>query len=1127
MTRYTKWLLPLLLLLVCFCFCSAGAEVASLSVYLTGIKTAGDGSPVTVPLTGSFRVLQNGEEIGTIDAGTDSILLTDPARIRLVPVPQTFSTEWDLTAAYVDVKVEAGSSVIVPVTLQLLRNAAPGDHQHETESDASSAEPDWMKNTQATSEGTQTSLAVQEPSYAAVTVGPTPTLPPFDAAALSSPEPNLSSLYVSGTCWFDSSADGLYDMSEATIPGVKIEMDGIKNGQHYETVSGENGLWCIDNVDPAAYNLTVTAPEGMMFTRTSNHNGRRSIITKDGVGKASKRIDLNDKVSKKGQYIGFTWTAEISGICFLDANYNGMYDEGEEPLKNVKITAIKQARDEEVAVAHSGEDGRYTLTGLRGNTYKMRAVLPDNGCDFTITVNHPLGNHFKARPGRRENFWTDFSLVEAQKREMNVGAIFPGTITGTVYMDNDFSGSYSGSEKIVSGFQVTLKDLRGTVIATDKTSVKGKYELTEVPPGDYTLSVYALSGYAFTKVGEGNVIRNLTAGEGYSEPFHVDLRQDLTGMDIGMIQPGTVTGTVFADRNDNGVQDGGEGGLPGVVVRLMSEEGEEAFSGLIGESGQYLFDAVMPGRYYLEFELPADAVFARMTDGGNAIAGNGTIGQSEVFNFATAAHVTGPVCGALTLGHIQGMAYHDSDGNGIFAAPEEKQAGVQLSLIPSRSELEPIHITTDEEGRFSFEQLRPDAYTLSVACPASMVLSRTDQISLPLNPGRNSQEIQLTVAMGDSWEDQHLGVVTPAALKGQIWFDENNNGLFDDWESRPEGYEVTVTDDLTGKTFDTLRTDAEGVFATGGLIPGSFSVSFLLNDSIVASVPGDSVFVEKDGRLTVEAITLSENEERGGLLMGIIRYTSLDGSVWIDRGDAVEPLADAEIRLTDGQGNIFQTSLTDGNGHYRFMQLVPGEYVLEATMPEGCVIIEPYDRRLEGGSRISVITHAVNREGSSDPFAVSMGQDVSQMDIGCVLPGRLGDLCWLDLDGDGLQGMDEPGIPGVHIELLRDGTVVAETASDQYGFYRFEDIYPAVYVMRVTPPAEVRPTSPRTDIPIIASVLQEEGEEVFLSAEIPVMSDKATYNADMGFVCRREGVYPPGIGEAKTQNWTKVFSTDE
>ena len=269
----------------------------------------------------------------------------------------------------------------------------------------------------------------------------------------------------------------------------------------------------------------------------------------------------------------------------------------------------------------------------------------------------------------------------------------------------------------------------------------------------------------------------------------------------------------------------------------------------------------------------------------------------------------------------------------------------------------------------------------------------------------------------------------------------------------------------------------------------------------------------------LQGIELRENEDREGLLLGIVKYTNISGSVWIDRGgDAVEMLAGTQISLTDGDGNVISTQKTDGTGAYRFTKLMPGTYQLEAMMPEGCVIIEPGDSRLNK-ERVSVMTHTVNRSGSSDLIDLKMGKDRKKMNIGCVLPGQLGDFCWLDLDGDGLQGMDEPGIANVQIELLRDGAVVAETVTDQYGFYRFNDLYPAAYTMRVYAPAEVKPTKRRTDIPMIASVLEEVDGDVFESVEVQVVSSKANYNADIGFVCRQKGVMPAGAGTGKTQNW--------
>ena len=1237
---------------------AAGADVATLGIYLCGKRPAGSGAEATVRLEGSFRVYQNGEEVGVIEAGKTTLTLPGTDRIRIVPLPETIDPEWDISTAYCEVLPEAGGTTTVPVILYPMKDG--GDETETPAETPETAETEPAEQTE--SAGTEEPAEEpgdepdepeagedDEPESVPLSAGaaPTPTLPPFDTSVLEpTPEPEWKALeagtgsvrvlafhdpngnglpgeneapvagvtvcllteaeepvaavttgtdgfaefhnlpegkyrirailpdgwafgrksgeheayasifgtptvgeetsapftvkasetatpgiavnkclHVSGACWFESETDGLMKDGEAVLPGVKIELNGDKNGLHYETVSGADGKWRIDRVAPAFYTLTVHAPEGMMFTRAAKRNGRKTVIAKEGSGKGSKKLDLNDNESKENQYIGFTWAGQITGRCFLDANYNGMYDEGELPMAGVKVTAIKQNKDEEIAVTYSGDDGFFTLTGLRGNTYRMRAVLPDDGSEFSLAVSDPLGNHFKARPGRRENFWPDFRLGDGEQRVMNVGVIYPGSITGTVYMDNDFSASRNGKEKIVSGYLVALKNEKGETIATDKTSVKGKYELTKLPPGNYHLSVTALKGYAFTKLGEGNVILNLNGGEGYSETFFLALGENRTGMDIGMIQPGTVEGMVFADRNDNGLRDEGESGLPGVTVRLMSGEGE-AFSTVVGGDGKYLFDAVMPGEYWLEYELPENAVFARVRDGGNTIGSETAAGQSAHFTLATGGYAQGPACGALTLGRITGSAYHDHDGDGVPSGDEEVMPGMTVTLTPSREELEEVTVTSGEDGRFSLENLRPDTYTLTVGCPEDHVLSRTDSLTLPLTAGKDTQSISLTVEMGAEWTDQALGAVIPAGLSGQLWLDENNNGLFDAGESTPAGYAVTVTDDRTGRVFDTLVTDGEGRFETEGMIPGTFTVSFPLDENTISALPGDSVFKQSGSQLVVQSIPLAEDERRDDLTLGIVKYTSIGGTVWIDRGDAIEPLAGAEVVLKDETGTAVQTATTGESGAYRFEKLMPGTFILEASMPEGCVIIEPDDHRLQGG-QISVITEASNRNGRSDEIELKMAEDRLTMNIGCVLPGRIGDYCWLDRDGDGLQGMGEEGLPGVRIELMRDGEPIMETVSDQYGFYRFSDIYPAEYTLRVTPPVQVHPTVRRTDIRLIASVLEETEDEICESVEFEVESDKANYNVDLGFVLRDEDELPPGIGEGKTQDWSKTTRNEE
>ena len=926
--------------------------------------------------------------------------------------------------------------------------------------------------------------------------------------------------HVSGYCWRETEDDGLYTKDEKRIAGVRITLDGQKNNLHYETVSESDGSWRIDRVRPAFYTLTAYAPDGMMLARYTTSKGTRSYLTQEGSTKASRTIDLNDKESKEDLPIGFTKAAEIRGICYLDANYNGVYDEGEQPLAGVKVTVIKQMTDEDITSAKSGEDGRFVLTGLRGNTYKLKALLPEDGSTFTTLSDDPMGNRFKSRPERRENFWNDFQLENAQTREIAIGAIYPATIKGTVYMDDDFSGTMNGTEKIVSGFLVTLLDSAGNTVTSDKSNIKGVYELTGIAPGEYTLSVTAVKGYAFTRTGAENVILNGNGGLGYSEPFRVEISDQLTGKDIGMIRPGTVEGDVFADRNDNGVRDSGENGLPGVVVRLMNEEDGEAFRAEIGEDGHFLFDAVMPGNYYVEYLLPENAVFARQAAGGNEIAGGTGTGRSESFAFATGDYRQAPLCGALTLGHVRGEAYHDRNGNGLRDDGEETLEGMTITLVPAREDHAEVTASTGADGLFSLEGLRPDTYTLRAETPVGTVVSRTQGTTLPLTAGKAEQEAALDVPMGSEWNDQMIGAVIPSAISGRVWLDENNNGIFDPGEATPEGLTVLITDEETGSLFDTPVTDGEGRFSVSGMIPGSFSVSFPLDENTLAPKAGDNQFRQEGSSLVMTGVSLAENDAREDLLLGIIRYTRISGSVWIDRGSAVTPLSGAAITLMDEADQMLAATVSDEDGQYAFNGLMPGTYRLATELPEGCVVIEPGDSRLNGNVR-SVMTSTLNRNGVSDPIDLKMNKNQDGMDIGSVLPGSIGDFCWLDLNGDGLQGAGEGGIPGVRIEVVRDGVTVAETVSDQYGFYRVTDLYPAVYSLVVTPPDEVKPTVHRTDTPMIASALEETDGATCCVPEVIVESSLPNYNVDLGFLLRREDAYPQGYGEGKTQIWTR------
>lgn len=80
-----------------------------------------------------------------------------------------------------------------------------------------------------------------------------------------------------------------------------------------------------------------------------------------------------------------------------------------------------------------------------------------------------------------------------------------------------------------------------------------------------------------------------------------------------------------------------------------------------------------------------------------------------------------------------------------------------------------------------------------------------------------------------------------------------------------------------------------------------------------------------------------------------------------------------------------------------------------------------------------------------------------KMDAFCLTitgPASLGDRVWKDDNSDGIQNNGEVGVAGVTLALLNSsGTVIATTTTDAMGMYKFANLAPGNYSVRVTPPA--------------------------------------------------------------------------
>jgi protocatechuate 3,4-dioxygenase beta subunit len=931
---------------------------------------------------------------------------------------------------------------------------------------------------------------------------------------------------ISGRIWLDSNENGIMDDSEPGLKDCEVSLTGTHNGQNYSYTTDDTGRYEITaRIDTYLY--TVKGPEGMSFTRYSAEGGlNRSIITTEGVGAGERQYAIESGTREENQNIGFVPGVILEGVAFMDDNYNGVWDEGEQLLSDVTLELTKAAVEKDLGVVVTGQDGAFRFDSLRGGEYNLRAVLPDTGVVFTCVPvsDADYKNLFVQHTGRRETTVT-VSLASGERRDVGVGAVVPGSLAGGVFADANYNGLYDAGEDPVSGVPVMLLDQEGETVASVKTNASGRFAFEDLMPMAYTIAVEKPAGFMFTKLAEGESrsrVQAVEQNEGLTDLIPVALGEQVSGVYAGIILPACVQGQVFADLNDDGLLAQGEGGFEGVQVSLRNESGEVVQSTATNADGAFVFADLHPGRYTLYYMLPEDTVYAVKTAGGSEIAGEDLAASSEAFDLTIGETKQAPLCGAVALGRISGTTFHDTNANGAMEEGEEALSGVNFTLINGATGQEAGNAATGSDGSFLLDRLRPGKYTLNVSLPSGMIFTRAGA-NILMNPSLEAQEsLDIEITMGERLDSRLVGAALPANLKGYVWLDENNNGLQEPEEALLSGLQVQVLDTLTGSVFATLLTDESGAYQVPVILPGTYNLTVLLNDNCIAADTGagENMFMNgTPGSIVLSGLTLAQGEEIADIRAGVRQYTSISGTVWTDEQGTVLPLAGTQILLY-GSNDLqtpLKTILTGEDGSYRFDQLMPGEYRTGVVLPQGYLFVKPNDARLQSGEAVSIVTDIT--AGLSNALTLSMGQNQEGLNIGAVKTGKLGDFAWLDENANGLQDAGEPGIPGLNVVLVQEGQQVAAAVTDAYGYYLFDNVYPMLSHVQVSMYPELIPATQRTDYPMLVSMLSGFQGDTAYTGDVMVTSGGHNFDCDLGFVIKEGSKRPDAIQSPPAQKW--------
>jgi hypothetical protein len=305
-----------------------------------------------------------------------------------------------------------------------------------------------------------------------------------------------------------------------------------------------------------------------------------------------------------------------------------------------------------------------------------------------------------------------------------------------------------------------------------------------------------------------------------------------------------------------------------------------------------------------------------------------------------------------------------------------------------------------------------------------------------------------------------------------VWKDTDGDGVQDAGEPGIDGIPVNLYEDTNGNgaidAADALiastTTAGGGQYTFNNLyIDGVSGQRYLVDiDQSDADVPVDSLGLKyilsagSDPQLVTLSPTTPSNTDidfgfTAGGVIGDFVYVDANGSGQQDTGElgingvvltlyrdindnGVYDGADAQVGSP-----VTTANNADGEpGYYQFTRLPAGDYIVVVTTP-------PSGYTLTGDPDATPICDPAcdsqgsvwKDDGAIPYYGLSAGQIDRSVDFGYRPAGYIGDRVWNDLDGDGVQDADEPGITNVTVELYKGGVLQRTTVTDGTGYYGF------------------------------------------------------------------------------------------
>jgi len=469
----------------------------------------------------------------------------------------------------------------------------------------------------------------------------------------------------------------------------------------------------------------------------------------------------------------------ISGFVYHDANNNGLFDQGENPIAN---SSIELRNDSDVVVG--------TTTTDSNGFYQFSVDASKPGLDKTLvkTVTFDETQTNFTLDGLLDKF--DPTLGTLESIEIH----HEGSITSDIKVENfstvsasDISATVSGNLTLTApgvNDVLTISGNAGQFQAasydgdTDFGGVSGMSFGANTADGSNTITLTGAAINDYIGTGQLTITESAVATSSATGGGNLDVRIRSTGKS-------TVTVTYHYKE--------AECLEPGDYKIIQTAQPDTFLDGRESKDG-----AVIPGTDTTDF---IDV----------------TLDQDDLANNNF---------GELKNQTISGHVWHDANNDGVRDAAEDPIAGTTVTLDGPGG---PRTTTTDANGYYEFTDLDPGTYTIKETQPTNYLDGKDNagtKGGTVVNNAAEDQIQDIVLAAGDGSQNNDFGELKPASLQGHVFHDLDDDGVFDANEPPIPGTTVTLSGfDDEGPVSKTAITDASGEYKFENLRPGTYALT--------------------------------------------------------------------------------------------------------------------------------------------------------------------------------------------------------------------------------------------------------------------------------------------------------------